>query len=328
MTRNVLFGAIASTLVMLAACSQPANPPAVEETVDAEAGAAVETGAALDEAMIENAEAESAAPDLSQLTNVLAGDWRQAEAGRDASRHPAETLEFFGIDPTSTVIEIWPGSGWYTDVLAPWIAANGGQYVAGHFSMSSDSTTRRNARAAFEAHIADHELFGNIRTVDFGQNSGDLVEPGTADAVLTFRNVHNWMMFGYAEKAFDDFYTALRPGGILGVVDHRLPSTREQDPQASSGYVQQDYVIALAREAGFEFVDSSEINANPADTADHPFGVWTLPPVRESAASGQPMDPEFDRAYYDSIGESDRMTLLFRKPLQGDAPAEAEENGQ
>lgn len=328
MIRNVLFGAMASSLVILAGCSQQADPAATDDTAGTETGALAGTDAALDDALVDGMESEPAGPDLAVLGNVIAGDWREADAERDAFRHPAETLEFFGIDPSGTIIEIWPGSGWYTDVLAPWIAANGGQYVAAHFSLSSDSTTRRNARTAFEAHIADHELFGNIRTVDFGQNSGDLVEPGTADAVLTFRNVHNWMMFGYAEKAFDDFYTALRPGGVLGVVDHRLSSTREQDPQARSGYVQEAYVIALAREAGFEFVDASEINANPADTGDHPFGVWTLPPVRESAARGEPMAPDFDRDFYDSIGESDRMTLLFRKPLEGEAPVAPQESGQ
>ncbi|WP_233342352.1 class I SAM-dependent methyltransferase [Maricaulis salignorans] len=302
MNQNFPLGAIAASFLLVTACSEPTAPTAETEMPATEAA---------EEAAVVPMDP---AADLTNLANVLAGEWRESDAERDAYRHPAETLEFFGIDPSGTVIEVWPGSGWYADILAPWIAANGGQYIAAHFPLSSESTARRNSRAGFEAHVSDHDIFGNVRIIDFGQGSGALVEPGTADAVLTFRNVHNWMMFGYAERAFGDFHAALRPGGLLGVVDHRLPSTREQDPQARSGYVQQAYVIAMAEEAGFELVATSEINANPADTADHPFGVWTLPPVGRSAGSGEEMAPDFDRAHYDAIGESDRMTLLFRKP--------------
>lgn len=320
MNQIVHFGAVAASLLLLTACSGPTAPPEAQDEpmVEMQDGA-VEAGTAEAEIV----ETAAATPGRADLADVLAGEWRATEAERDGERHPAETLEFFGIDPSSTIIEIWPGSGWYTDILAPWIAGNGGQYVAAHFALSSESPNRRNSRASFETHLADRAIFGNVRIVDFGQHSGALVEPGSADAVLTFRNVHNWMMFGYAEKAFDDFYAALRPGGVLGVVDHRLPSTREQDPQARSGYVQQAYVIALAEEAGFELVASSEINANPADTADHPFGVWTLPPVRRSTQSGEEMAADFDREHYDAIGESDRMTLLFRKP-EADAVESAE----
>lgn len=315
MNQTTLFGAFAASALLLAGCTEPASPP------ESEADPAIEMPAEAVEPEI--VEAAVVTPGHADLAEVLAGAWRGDEAERDMERHPAETLEFFGIDPSSTIIEIWPGSGWYTDVLAPWIAGNGGQYIAAHFALSSENPNRRNSRAGFETHVSDHAVFGNVRIVDFGQRSGALVEPGSADAVLTFRNVHNWMMFGYAEKAFDDFYAALRPGGVLGVVDHRLPSTREQDPQARSGYVQQAYVIALAEEAGFELVATSEVNANPADTADHPFGVWTLPPVRRSAQSGAEMADDFDREHYDAIGESDRMTLLFRKPENATAePAE------
>ncbi|WP_417481951.1 class I SAM-dependent methyltransferase [Maricaulis sp.] len=320
MNQNILLGATMASLMLVTACSEPAAPPADNTLADADASTGTETAPAETDV--------PALPELTELSDVLAGEWREADAARDAARHPAETLEFFGIDPSGTVIEIWPGSGWYTDILAPWIAANGGQYVAAHFPLSSENAARRNSRAAFENHVSDHAIYGNVRMVDFGQRSNALVEPGTADAVLTFRNVHNWMMFGYAERAFDDFYAALRPGGVLGVVDHRLPSTREQDPQARSGYVQQAYVIAMAEEAGFELVGTSEINANPADTADHPFGVWTLPPVRRSAAGGEEMAADFDRAGYDAIGESDRMTLLFRKPAADDAAAASEDDGE
>ena len=314
MNQNFPLGVIAASILLVTACSDPAIEPVESELPASEAQ--VETEAASDEAL-------AATPEMTALANVLAGDWRGDDSDRDSQRHPLETLEFFGIDPTGTIIEVWPGSGWYADILAPWIAANGGQYIAAHFPLSSESASRRNSRAGFEAHVSDHDIFGNVRMVDFGQNSGPLVEPGTVDAVLTFRNVHNWMMFGYAERAFDDFHAALRPGGLLGVVDHRLPSTREQDPQARSGYVQQAYVIAMAEEAGFELVATSEVNANPADTADHPFGVWTLPPVGRSSGNGEAVAADFDRAHYDAIGESDRMTLLFRKPET--APAEPAE---
>ncbi|WP_417467383.1 class I SAM-dependent methyltransferase [Maricaulis sp.] len=316
MNQNILLGATMASLMLATACSEPAAPPADTALTGADAPEGTEAAPA------EVVQPE--APRLTELSDVLAGDWRKADAARDADRHPAETLEFFGIDPSGTIIEIWPGSGWYTDILAPWIAANDGQYVAAHFPLSAESASRRSSRASFEDHVSDRAIFGNVRIVDFGQNSQALVEPGSADAVLTFRNVHNWMMFGYAERAFDDFYAALRPGGVLGVVDHRLPSTREQDPQARTGYVQQAYVIAMAEEAGFELVGTSEINANPADTADHPFGVWTLPPVRRSASGGEEVAADFDRAGYDAIGESDRMTLLFRKPAADDAAAAAE----
>jgi predicted methyltransferase len=137
---------------------------------------------------------------------------------------------------------------------------------------------------------------------------------GAADMALFLRNLHNWMAAGLAEKAFHDAFAALKPGGVLGLEEHRAPSGGVQDVLASDGYVQQAYAVQLAREAGFTFDGASEINANPKDTHDHPFGVWTLPPVRRSSPRGQPADPDFDHAPYDAIGESDRMTLRFRKP--------------
>lgn len=248
---------------------------------------------------------------------ALAGDWRGENGARDEFRNPAETLAFFGVDPSETVIEIWPGGGWYAEILAPWLNANGGTYVAAHFAADSESEYRRRSRAAFEERFTGTELFGDVVMRGWGPGAQDLGAAASADAVLTFRNVHNWMRGGFTERAFEDFYTVLRPGGILGVVEHRLPDTREQDPLAGSGYVQEAYVIAIAREAGFEFVGSSEINANPADTADHPNGVWTLPPSRSG------WDAEgFDSTPYAAIGESDRMTLLFRKPETEPVPAE------
>jgi len=308
MSRFVLPTLLGTSLLVLAACSEPeASDPIIETDMQ-------QDGAQTPEAQPE----ESTEPQWARasLDDVVAGEWRGDNAARDIYRHPVETLEFFELTGGETVIEIWPGGGWYSDILAPWIAENGGQYIAAHFAANPTTGAQSQSRIRFEDRMSDTALFGHVTTVDFSETSGDLVEPGTADVVLTFRNVHSFMGSGWPEKAFSDFYTALKPGGILGAVDHRLPSTREQDPRAASGYVQQSYVIALAEEAGFEFVGSSEVNANPEDTADHPFGVWTLPPVRRSANRGEDMAEDFDRDHFDAIGESDRMTLMFRKPAE------------
>lgn len=283
----------------LAACSAP--DPAEPEDGQAPAAEAPE------------AQAEQA-PDASTLTGAVEGPWRRDSARiRDGARHPVQTLEFFDIDPSGRVIEIWPGAGWYADILAPWISANGGTYVAAWPPIEETDAQAAAFRGQFQARF-DGRLRGSAELIAFGPQSPDLGAPGSADAVVTFRNVHSFMGAGFAETAFDAFFTVLRPGGVLGVVQHRLPADRVQDPRAASGYVQQDYVIALAREAGFELVETSEINANPADTADHPFGVWTLAPVARTSPFGEPADRGFDRTGYDAIGESDRMTLLLRKP--------------
>ncbi len=309
---NALLAAAAAPL-LLAACGSP--EPAAGETETANAD--VQTGEAAPEAQAEAPEA--AGPETGSLEWAVAGDWRGESAARDEWRHPVETLRFFGVDPSTTVIEITPGGGWYTQVLAPWINANGGTYVAAHFPTDSEARQRvvDNYLARFSG-----EPYGEIEIASFGPDSEQIVAPGTADYVLTFRNTHGWLGGGYAEKAFADFYAALKPGGVLGLVQHRLPSTAEQDPRAGTGYVQQDYVIAMAEEAGFVLEEASEINANPADTADHPFGVWTLQPVARTSPFGEDPDPEFDRAPYDAIGESDRMTLRFRKPAETAAPAD------
>lgn len=324
MRHSVLTAILGSSLLALAACGNP--PDSDTETETATDSAPRGEAGIGDEAATDSAAAPDAqATDLSDLSNVLAGGWRGEGAERDAWRHPAETLDFFGIDPSSTIVEIWPGGGWYTDVLAPWIAANDGTYIAAHFPATSPSEYRQRSRTAFMQRVSDTDVYGDVTMAEFSMEQGLSVADGSADAVLTFRNIHNWMASSYAERAFAEFYDALRPGGILGVVEHRLPSTREQDPMAGSGYVQQDYVIAMAAEAGFEFVEASEINANPADTSDHPLGVWTLPPVRRSPAEGDEGYEDFDRAHYDAIGESDRMTLLFRKPETAEGTQAEEE---
>ncbi|MGJ3231932.1 MAG: class I SAM-dependent methyltransferase [Oceanicaulis sp.] len=316
MPRIAVFAASAAlTLLTLAACGrEPGDPDAAR---DAEMEAEASPG--------EAPEAGVPATPPQTLEEAVAGAWRGEQArARDTFRNPVETLEFFGVDPSGTIVEIWPGGGWYADILAPWIEANGGTYVAAWPPVDPD-----NERAlAFQERFLERfesALYGEATLVEFGARTGPLLDADEADAILTFRNVHNWMGAGFAEKAFADFHAALKPGGVLGVVEHRLPASRVQDPRAATGYVQQDYVISLAEEAGFELVGSSEVNANPADTADHPFGVWTLPPVSRTSAFGEPADPNFDAAPYDEIGESDRMTLLFRKPETG-AEAAVEES--
>jgi len=270
------------------------------------------------------ASVETAAPVIEErpvmtLAEAVASDLRSAEEkARDAWRHPVETLEFFGVSPKMKVVEVWPGGGWYTNILAPWLASGGGTLVAAGWDAASIEDPERRARMQarldeFRAGYADPK-FGTIEHTAFSAMSGPLTADGTADVVLTFRNIHNWMSGGYAEKFFADAYAALKPGGVLGVVEHRLPSTQAQDPKATSGYVHEDYVKGLATAAGFEFVGASEINANPADTADHPFGVWTLPPNNATTNRDGSTVEGFDPAKYQAIGESDRMTLKFRKP--------------
>lgn len=301
MKKNWILGASAA---LLAACSGGTEAPA--ETLEAETPPPVEV--------------VEAGP-LS-LADAVAGDWRSDdEKARDAWRNPAETLEFFEISPDDSVIEIWPGGGWYTNVLAPYLASGDGQMIAAVWDLNiyeGERLARMEQRIAdFKAvYAADEDLFGTLAYTAFSAESGPMAEAGSVDAVLTFRNVHNWMGNDYSAKFFTDAFAVLKPGGVLGVVEHRLPSSAEQDPRGSSGYVHEDFVKAMAAAAGFEFVAGSEINANPADTADHPFGVWTLPPVsRATDREGNTADG-FDAAAYLAIGESDRMTLKFEKPLE------------
>ncbi|MDJ0922169.1 MAG: hypothetical protein QNI84_13665 [Henriciella sp.] len=303
---------VSLSVLALAACSG-SDAPATETEVEAPVPPPVEAAA-------ETAEAPS-------METVLAGAWRSdAEKARDGFRNPAETLDFFGIESSDTVVEIWPGGGWYSNVLAPYLALDGGTLIAAHWDPAVFEGERK---ATIEGRIADYmakyaadpETFGTVELSAFSAESGPLAEAGSVDAVLTFRNVHNWMSGDYTAKFFTDAYAALKPGGTLGVVEHRLPSSAEQDPRGSSGYVHEDFVKSLAAAAGFEFAASSEVNANPADTADHPFGVWTLPPVSRTEDREGNTPEGFDPAIYTAIGESDRMTLKFVKP---EAPAEPE----
>jgi predicted methyltransferase len=247
----------------------------------------------------------------SQLDAVLAGSWRPAaDRARDAYRHPKATLQFFGIRPDQTVVEINPAGGWYSEILAPLLRDNG-HYVAAEPAPSGGESQRNDAalRAKF---AADPAVYGKATIVQYDPKAPVFGPPGSADAVLTFRNVHNWVEAGTAPAMFKAFFDVLRPGGVLGVTDHRAAAGATLAAVKDSGYLPVAYVEKLATDAGFELDGSSEINANPKDGHDHPKGVWTLPPT---LALGQK-----DRAKYLAIGESDRMTLRFVKP---GAPAPA-----
>ena len=250
-----------------------------------------------------------------QLKAAVDGAQRAPEnKARDAARHPVETLTFWGLKPKQTVIELSPGGGYWTEILAPYAKATGGTYVATAADLDNPklSDGAKKGRAAFEAKYADTAKFGPIKYVNFGPVSGALGAPGSADIVITARNVHNWMMNNTLDKVLKDAHAVLKPGGVLAVEEHRSDPKPEL-PGVTNGYVSTATVIAAAEKAGFKLASKSEINANPKDTKDHPFGVWTLPPVRQSSASGQSADPAFDRTKYDAIGESDRMTLKFVK---------------
>ena len=251
------------------------------------------------------------------LRAVVAGPQRGAEnSARDGARHPYDSLVFWGLKPHQTVIELVPGGGYWTEILAPYARATGGTYTAGVADLANPNISEgaRKARAGFEAKYADSAKFGPIRYVGFGAVSGPLGAPGSADLVLTSRNIHNFIWTpGQLDKVMADAFAVLKPGGVLAVEDHRA-DPRPQVPEARDGYVATAIVVAAAEKAGFKLVGTSDINANPKDTKDHPFGVWTLPPVRRSAQPPAPANPDFDHTKYDAIGESDRMTLSFVKP--------------
>jgi predicted methyltransferase len=248
---------------------------------------------------------ETPAPD-DRLKEIIAGDHRSADnKARDQYRHPAETLTFFGIGPDMTVVEIYPGRGWYTEILAPYLKDSGTFYVAEAPGEPSYEAGRRSLEA-FNQKLKDApELYGKVQRTKLSKDD-DIAPPGSADLIVTFRNVHSWMGSGTEDEVFAAIFRALKPGGVLGVVQHRGDPRVEQDPKAGKGYVNEDYVIAIAKKAGFELANKSEINANPKDTKDYAEGVWTLPP---SLRLG-----DEDREKYVAIGESDRMTLKFVKP--------------
>ena len=247
-----------------------------------------------------------AAPVLAaSLPETIAGPQRSvANKVRDVYRHPAETLNFFGLKPAMTVVEISPSGGWYTEILAPYLHDHG-RYVAAASNPATENGAKASAR--FKAKLdADPALYGKTTVTVFGKGAYDIAPPASADMVLTFRNIHNIYIGGFAPHAFKAFYSALKPGGVLGIEEHRLPEDRPDALQDKSGYMKVSTVRKLAEAAGFKFVAASEVNANPKDTADWPDGVWTLPPTYQLG--------DKDHAHYAAIGESDRMTLKFIKP--------------
>ncbi|HCS25879.1 MAG TPA: methyltransferase [Spongiibacteraceae bacterium] len=247
-------------------------------------------------------------PARPQWSDMEAAEHRShANRMRDEYRHPTETLAFFEVEPCHTVVEIWPGGGWYTEILAPVLRSCGALYAA-HFDPNSDIAYYRKSLAAYKEKLAEYPRIYDAVVVSVLQppKFKRMISPGTADRVLTFRNVHNWMKAGTADAVFSSSFEALKPGGIFGVVEHRAKPGTSLDDMISSGYVTEQKVIELATRAGFRLIARSEINANPLDEANHPKGVWTLPP---SLRLG-----EQDKMKYLAIGESDRMTLKFVKP--------------
>ena len=242
------------------------------------------------------------------IERVLAGAHRSAEnRARDAHRHPVDTLLFFGIKPDMTVVEVWPGTGgWYTEVLAPLLAEHGKLYAAVLPPMPANEYVTKSL-AEFDAKLAARpDLYGKVTVTRLGPGDFNIAPPGSADLVVTFRNLHNWMNLGFEKEAIAEMFRALKPGGTLGIVEHRGNAAKPQDPRAASGYVNEQYAIDLIQAAGFVLEARSEINANPKDTKDYEQGVWALPPTWRAGNR--------DRAKYEAIGESDRFTLRFRKP--------------
>jgi len=250
----------------------------------------------------------------SGLQAALAGSHREpANVARDGFRHPAETLSFFGIKPNQTVVEIAPGGGWYTEVLAPYLATSGKLYAA-HYDPEQKGEYFKKSLANYKAKLAAKpEIYGKVELTVFDPPAIHAVAPaGSADRVLTFRNVHNWWMRGggdaKVQSAFKTMFESLKPGGLLGVVEHRLPASRPASDQENSGYMHEAYVIKMAESVGFKLDGKSDVNANAKDSADHDGGVWALPPTLDNG--------DKDREKYVAIGESDRMTLRFVKPTK------------
>ena len=245
-------------------------------------------------------------PDPALIAAVASPARKPTAVARDPARHPVDELTFFGLKPDQTVVELWPGGGYWTDILGAYLAPAGKYYVAlpAPGDKEEDESVQR-----WRARVAEQGTrLGHITETTLGKGHADIAPPGSADLVLTFRNLHNWVEGGFAEEALAAVFKALKPGGILGVEDHRGRNDVPQDPKVKSGYLRQDFTIALAKKAGFELVGSSEIDANPKDTKDWVDGVWTLPPTLSQG--------DKDRARYVAIGEADNFVLKFRKPLK------------
>ncbi|AFJ01427.1 putative methyltransferase [Methylophaga frappieri] len=226
---------------------------------------------------------------------------------RDSARHPEQTLAFFQIEPGMRVAEIWPGRGWYTEILAPWLKQGDGHLIAAGFPADMGPDWRQQLRNSYNDWLSsDTTRFDEVEIIEFGPGHWQITQANSLDAIVTFRNVHNWVKAETAEAAFSAMFEALKPGGVLGVTDHRAKPGTDRETMKKTGYLTESLVIGLAEQAGFKLDATSEINANPADTTRHPNGVWSLPPTLRIA--------DEDKAKYQAIGESDRMTLRFIKP--------------
>lgn len=251
------------------------------------------------------------------LNQVVAGDWRSAEdKSRDAARKPVENLLFWGLRPGASILEVQPGAGWWTRILAPYAARTGGRYSATAADLANPSLSEgaRKSRADFAARFSDEKIYGKVELVNWGATAAPLAE-NSYDFVLVSRAIHGWMRAeGLLERNLGQLAQSLKSGGVLAIEQHRA-NPGPQDPKAESGYVTEAFIIEAAEKAGLRLAAKVEINANAKDTKDHPFGVWTLPPTRITVpyGSGKAPDPNFDRSKYDAIGESDRMTLRFVK---------------
>jgi predicted methyltransferase len=235
------------------------------------------------------------------LDEILNSDIRVESSERDKFRNPKDTLSFFKINPSQTVVELAPGGGWYTEILAPYLKDHG-KLIAAHYNPEQGDYFKR-SRDKYDAKLASNEIYEQVEVVHLLESYG---ENGTADLVLTFRNLHNWIGREDIDTVLSSSYAVLKSGGLFGVVDHRAKPETSLEDMRKSGYMTEAYAIELIEKAGFKLVDSSEVNANPKDTKDHERGVWTLPP---SLRLG-----DQDRDRYLEIGESDRFTLLFQKP--------------
>jgi predicted methyltransferase len=247
------------------------------------------------------------------IEQAVDGDWRSADAkGRDHERHPKESLAFWGLKPGATILEVQPGGGWWTEILAPFARITKGEFNATAADIADPglSENAKKGRNDFEAKYADAAKYGKVNLVNWGAKAAPL-PAGKFDFVLLTRGMHGWVRQGTAEANLANIAQSLKPGGVLAIEQHRAKAG--QEPTVFNGYLDEAYVISLVEKAGLKLDGKSEINANAKDTKDHPFGVWTLPPVRQSSEGGKPVDPAFDRAKYDAIGESDRMTLKFVK---------------
>ncbi|HEY4127475.1 MAG TPA: methyltransferase [Gammaproteobacteria bacterium] len=240
------------------------------------------------------------------LSQALAGSWRDpANASRDQYRHPKQTLEFFGLKPDMTVVQLWPGNGWYTEVLAP-VLREHGQLIDAVVPAKGDSESDGTVRYLGKLK-AKPDVYGKVKVVDFSPPAKmDLGAEGSADMVLTFRNLHNWQGRDQLDNVFQAAFKVLKHSGVFGVCEHRAAAGKSVDQVFKTGYMPVDYVIEEAEKAGFKLAGQSEINANPKDTKDYPQGVWTLPPTYTLG--------DKDKTKYAAIGESDRMTLKFVKP--------------